>query len=791
MITDGVVDRLLAYEASKHDIEARQIHLDGVVQGVGFRPTVFRLAAEHGLAGWVLNSASGLDVWVEGPASAVESFCRELIGHPPKLARITRQEILPREPEGFESFTIRHSESQGAAEVLISPDVATCDECLGEVTDPADRRFGYPFTNCTNCGPRYTIVMDLPYDRASTTMKKFPMCPTCQREYDDPAFRRFHAQPNACPVCGPRLKLLDSQREEIAGEPLAETRRMLGRGKIMAVKGLGGFHLACNAKDPEAVRLLRQRKRREYKPFAVMARDLETIKRFCRVSEAEREMLEGVAAPIVILDRVNDEDLPVAYLAPGISTLGVMLPYTPLHHLLFQDGLELLVMTSANISDDPLVTENDEAIEKLAEIADAFLLHDRDIFSRCDDSVLRVIDDRPMFSRRARGYVPLPVDLPLEGPTVLACGGEIKNTFALTRGREAYPSQHVGDLEHYRNYQQFLFGVPHLEGILKVNPQVVAYDLHPEYAASRYGRSRTELFQVPVQHHHAHLASCMAEHRLTGDALGVICDGTGYGTDGGIWGFEFLLGGYGGYERLGHLAYVPLVGGETSIRRPERMAYAFLLSSLGAEAGALAERFLPGLSEEELRMIPLQIERRLNTWPTSSCGRLFDGVSGLLGVCREVGYEGQAAIELETLAEKALGRKMLPSREMWELAGKVYRMEAEGGLLAWGPLWRELVDDLLAGTPSEMMALRFHLAVAEGIIRMVSKIRAETGVSRVVLSGGSWQNRILLRASRYRLEQEGFEVYSQHLVPPNDGGIALGQAAVALARYREQSAVND
>ena len=470
---------------------ARQIHLEGVVQGVGFRPQVFRLAQQHGLKGWVLNSTSGLDIWVEGTAAAVELFCREIMERPPRLARITRREITPGEVRGFDSFEIRHSDPRGRKDTLISPDVAVCEECRKEVMEAGDRRHGYPFTNCTNCGPRFTIVFDLPYDRANTTMAGFPMCPRCQQEYDDPANRRFHAQPNACPACGPQAALLDRRGEQLAGEALALARRMLREGKVVAVKGLGGFHLAVDALNGEAVRLLRQRKRREHKPFAVMARDLEVVRRYCRLTEEEQRLLQDAAAPIVILDRLPDCGLPVEYLAPGINTLGVMLPYTPLHCLLFAEGLELLVMTSANVSDDPLVTDNGEALARLAGLADYFLMHNRDIFSRCDDSVVRLVDGRTLFGRRARGYVPLPLALPQEGPPVLACGGEIKNVFALTRGREAYLSQHIGDLEFYGNYRQFLSGIPHLENILKVTPQVVAFDLHPEYASSRYARSPT------------------------------------------------------------------------------------------------------------------------------------------------------------------------------------------------------------------------------------------------------------------------------------------------------------
>jgi len=774
--------------------EARYVHFEGIVQGVGFRPLVYRLAVQWDIKGWVLNSASGLEIWAEGSPESVEGFIRELTLSPPPLARILRQKITLEEPRGFSRFEIRHSDDRGKKEALISPDVAICPDCYREINDPQDRRYGYPFTNCTNCGPRYTIVMDIPYDRENTTMRKFPMCARCRQEYEDPLHRRFHAQPNACPDCGPQVELVRRRGEAPlarGAEALAEARRQLKRGAIVAVKGLGGFHLACNAASRDAVKELRARKQREYKPFAVMARDTAAVRRYCRLSEEEEKLLKSPAAPIVILDRQEDGLLPVEVLCPGINTLGVMLPYTPLHCLLFDEELEILVMTSANLSDDPLVTDNEEAFERLAGIADFFLLHNRDIFSRCDDSVVRWVKGDVQFVRRARGYVPFPVTLPLQGASVLACGSDLKNTFCLTRGREAYLSQHLGDLEYYGNCQQFYQAVPHLMRLLQIAPEIVAYDLHPEYASSRYGRSRGELKAVEVQHHHAHMASCLAENQVSPEAsvLGVICDGTGWGADGAIWGFEFLLGGYRDFRRAGHLAYLPLLGGEESIRRPQRMAYAYLLRFLKEEAKALGERFLYDLTAEEMALLDIQYRRGFNSWPTSSCGRLFDAVSAWLGICSRVGYEGQAAVELETAAENAARRAgadfAARPEALREIAGRVYpaRWE-EGEVLLLDPAgwWEGAVEDFVQGVPREVIALRFHLAVAEGIVQTVLMLAQRYGFSQVALSGGTFQNRLLFQAVTRGLEEKGFTVLRQRLVPPNDGGLSLGQAAVALAK---------
>lgn len=859
-------------------IIARKLHLEGIVQGVGFRPLVFRLAKKYALTGWVLNSSRGLEIWVEGREAEVQNFCDEIFRDPPRLARVLNQVITNEAVQGHPEFVIRHSQAMDGKLVLISPDVATCADCYSEIRDPKDRRYAYPFTNCTNCGPRYTIIQDVPYDRRNTTMQKFPMCPQCQAEYDDPSNRRFHAQPNACPICGPALQLLDREGRDLTlaislGEALPdyqiglqEARRLLKNGSILAVKGLGGFHLACDAQNAEAVRQLRQRKRRDYKPFALMARDLAVARKYCRISVDEERWLLDPASPIVIAD-IRDlafaqADLPLEFLAPGLNTLGIMLPYTPLHQLLFEDDLELLVMTSANLSDDPLVTENQEALVRLRDIADYFLVHNRDIFNRCDDSLVRRAGGRNQFYRRARGFVPFPVPLAEDGPVVLGVGGELKNTFALTRKKEAYLSQHLGDLNHWGNYQQFLEAIPRLEKMLEVQAAAVAYDLHPDYASTRYARGRQDLVQVGIQHHHAHLASCMAENQTQDPALGVICDGTGYGTDGTIWGFEFLYGDCRGFARLGNLRPLPLPGGEASIRRPGRMALANLWQLLGeATAREWAGQLPLGLSPEEIEILFRQLARGINTFETSSCGRLFDAVAGFLGVCPQVGYEGQAAVELETLAGQALGLAEAVAREdrfadvpaypfsllnladretvsalnvpvlnapVWETpritwpkpseaVGEPTLIEPDSGRLEarvnpssevgpaiygsvsggsklrnglgpyWldpTPMWRELLADYQRGESQSLMALRFHLGLTEGITQACQKLQAEIGFKQVVLSGGVFHNRILLTGLLKKLSACGLSVLTHQLVPPGDGGISLGQAAIARAVLR-------
>ncbi len=617
-----------------------KIRINGIVQGVGFRPHVFRLATELGLDGWVLNSSYGVFIEIEGPKSLLDQFIDRVINAPPPLARIQSYEVEQAEPSGYDGFIIKKSEPDQGREVMVSPDIAICDECKKEVQDAQDRRYLYPFTNCTNCGPRFTIIKDLPYDRGNTTMASFSMCGPCQQEYENPLHRRFHAQPNACPACGPQVSLRDRWGNRVEESALD----LLKQGFILAVKGLGGFNLAVDARNGDAVVALRQRKRRDAKPFAVMVRDLDTAHKYCQINAQEENYLVSPQAPIVVLEAKSDNGLPGDAIYPNLTTLGVMLPYTPLHFLLFDQELDILVMTSANISDEPLIVDNQEAMEKLDNVADYFLIHNREIYNPCDDSVITVSDQgTPHFYRRARGYVPGAIHLSTSSSPVLAVGSELKNTFCVTRGAEAYISQHWGDLNHYHNYVNFLNAIERFKSMLAVEPAVIAHDLHPEYQATRWAKSQTGVRLIGVQHHHAHLASVMAENGLDGEVLGLICDGTGWGVDGTIWGGEILQGGYENYTRVGHLKKLPLIGGDLSSRRPYRMALMYLIAAMGEEAIQQIPNILPDLPAIEGDFI-LQRFHNQSEIQTSSCGRLFDAVGALLGIRSVNHYEGQAAI---------------------------------------------------------------------------------------------------------------------------------------------------
>lgn len=742
-----------------------RIKITGIVQGVGFRPHVYRLAMENRIRGWVLNSSAGVVIEAEGDQADVENFCRMMMESPPPLAVIRTFEKTGIEYRGFKEFTILMSEDKEAKTASISPDIAICEDCKREVKDHKDRRFGYPFTNCTNCGPRFTIIKDVPYDRDKTTMAPFPMCPECREEYENPLHRRFHAQPNACPICGPHINVMDAGGNEIAKGPV----ELLKEGHIIAVKGLGAFHLAADATNPNAVRELRNRKRRDAKPFAVMARDLDTARKYCFVDDKEARWLTSPQAPIIILEEKTDSLLPADIIHPGISTLGVMLPYTPLHYLLFDQELDLLIMTSANISDEPLIIDNDEAIEKLSGIADYFVVHNREIFNPCDDSVARATALGTLhFIRRARGFVPRGIKLPFAAQPVLALGGEMKSTFCITREDEAFVSQHWGDLNHYLNYRKFLEGIPRFKKMLAVEPVLLVHDLHPNYMTTRWANEQSDIKKIAVQHHYAHLVSAMAENGLDEEVLGVICDGTGWGTDGAVWGFEILKGDYRGFSRLAHLKYLPLPGGDLTIKRPYRMALVYLSQAMGDKGIELAEKYLPDLGEEEKRLLVGQINSRLQV-PTSSCGRLFDAVSAFLGVCGINRYEGQAAIELEAAA--AVGRNVGPYR---------YSLGREDGMLVMDvfPLWQDMAEDHQQGRPVPEIAAGFHSTLVEMMTDALCSLRDETGIKKVVLSGGVFHNQLLLVQLTQDLIENGFIPYQQTLVPPGDGGISLGQAAV-------------
>ncbi len=779
---------------------AVRIHIRGVVQGVGFRPFVYNLAAGLGLEGWVLNSSSGVEIEALGPAAALEAFVRRLEAEAPPLARIEEVQVTLLDPAAVQlsqpgAFVIRHSEGRPGEFLPISPDVAICDDCLRELFDPTDRRYRYPFINCTNCGPRFTIIRDIPYDRPNTTMAPFQMCPDCQAEYDNPADRRFHAQPNACPVCGPQVwlqvgKRVLARREEA----IRAAREMLQAGRIVAVKGLGGFHLACDATADAPVALLRERKGRVDKPFALMSFDLPAVERCCHLNDEEHALLTSRERPILLLRARSDG--PISPLvAPGQRHLGVMLPYTPLHYLLLEPADDFpiaLVMTSGNYSEEPIVTSNEEALTRLAGLADAFLLNDRAIHARCDDSVTRIFRGVELPLRRSRGYAPYPVRLPVSTRPTLAVGADLKNTFCLTRERYAFLSQHIGDMEKYETLEFLSQMVVQLARTFRVRPEVVVVDMHPAYLSGRYGRDLVEggalagegrevladeATLLPVQHHHAHIAACMAENGLDGGrpVIGLALDGTGYGTDGAIWGGEVLVADYRTFRRAGHLRYMPLPGGDAAIRRPWRVALAYLWA-----AGLPWEEDWPpvaAVSREERDLLRRVLERGLNVVPTSSCGRLFDAVAALAGLRQEITYEAQAAMELEGVVEPT-EEGLYPFPLEWE--GGVWLADPR-------PLLRAVVRDVRTGVPAGRIAARFHNALADLLLRFCQKVRQEAGLEEVALSGGAFQNVTLLEKVVPALEAAGFAVHTHRLVPPNDGGVSLGQAAIAQGGRMEEA----
>ena len=748
-----------------------RVQIQGIVQGVGFRPFVYRLASRLSLAGWVMNIPAGVILEAQGKEATLAEFVTDLREQAPPLAVIDTlhsETIEPRNPEK-EGFAIRPSGGTGE-QVQIAPDGDVCDDCLAELFDPGDRRYRYPFINCTNCGPRYSIVRGVPYDRSLTTMAEFPMCGACRSEYEDPLHRRFHAQPNACPKCGPQLRLLDSRGRELSGDPLSAAIELLKKGQILAVKGLGGYQLAVDATNQAAVAELRRRKQRDQKPFALMAPDLAAAANLAEYDATAAKLLQGPERPIVLLSKRQPN--PIApQVAPGNGYFGVMLPGTPLHHLLLRDQFSALVMTSGNLSDEPICYRDEDALEQLAGIADAFLGHDREIHVRNDDSVIRVFRGQPVFLRRARGYAPRPVVLPASQPKVLAVGAELKNTVCLTRGDQAFVSQHLGDLQNSATLASLKETVDHLQQILRIRPQLVAHDLHPDYLSTSYAETLSELPHVAVQHHHAHLASCMAEHRLEGEVIGVIFDGTGFGPDGTIWGGEFLAGGYQSFERRGHLSPIPLPGGDAAIRQPWRMGLAWLHQLFGEKLFELALPCTEALAESERPLFIQMLKKGINAPLTSSCGRLFDAVASLLGLRQEVAYEGQAAIELEALAETAP-----KTRDPYPYTLK----ERDGRLvLDFGDLLRQLVSEVQNDQPRNLLARRFHQSLAAASGAVCEQIRAATGLERVVLSGGVFQNRLLSEELCHILEQNNFQVFTQRLMPPNDGGLALGQAIIA------------
>jgi len=803
------------------ELRRAKLHITGIVQGVGFRPFVYGLAVRFALAGWVRNTSAGVDIEVDGTQETLDAFVLALKTELPPLARIDSFYVsFSRAGTGttvgtpglFTAFEIINSKAVEGAFQPISPDVCVCDDCLRELFDPADRRYRYPFINCTNCGPRFTIITDIPYDRPNTTMAPFAMCPDCAAEYQNPLDRRFHAQPVACPVCGPKVWLewtIDDGRQTVEGDrAIHAAQKMLAEGKILAVKGLGGFHLACDATNAEAVAELRRRKLRVDKPFALMMPDIVTIEKHCIVSHAERELLESRQRPIVLLRRKPESNI-TTQVAPKQDTLGVMLPYTPLHYLLLnadrvispyavhsqrnvsQRSLIALVMTSGNLSEEPIATGNDEVRERLSTLADAFLMHNRDIRTRCDDSVVRALGITELgdqetespnhlipdylfptyFLRRSRGYAPDSLQLPFEVPSILATGPELKNTYCLTRERYAFLSHHIGDMENYETLRSFEDGINHFERLFRIQPEAIAYDLHPNYLSTRYALERAERENLPaigVQHHHAHIAACMADNGMDGSrpVIGLAFDGTGYGDDGAIWGGEFFVADYAGYERKFHLAYFPLPGGDAAIKRPARTALA-LLWSLGLDWD---EELAPAreLCYEDRIALRVQLERGLNTPQTSSLGRLFDAAAALAGVRQKVNYEAQAAIEFESALDRT--------------ESGAYRFEVQNETLNVRPAIAALLADIHSGASVPVLSARFHNGVADMIRQTCGQIRRETGLKEIMLSGGVWQNMALLERAMRGLRADGFVVYIHRQIPANDGGLSLGQALVGAAR---------
>jgi hydrogenase maturation protein HypF len=754
-----------------------RIQVCGIVQGVGFRPFVYSLARRHSLKGLVLNNTSGVLIDVEGDGDAIGQFIEEIRREAPPLALVESIEpYYDLDPTHYEVFRIVESADAGEKFVPVSADVATCADCLREMLDPADRRYRYPFINCTNCGPRFTIIEATPYDRARTTMRDFRMCAECRAEYENPLDRRFHAEPIACWTCGPRLRLTDARGraaefDETDGtDIIGHVRRLLLSGKIVAVKGVGGYHLACDASNAAAVERLRGRKYREDKPFALMAASVEVVRRHCDVSEAEEALLTSARRPVVLLARKRDSNLPAA-IAPGVGTLGFMQPYTPLHQLLLEDLERPLVMTSGNVSDEPICYEDGDARARLHSIADYLLLHDRRIKMRTDDSVARIHDGREMVLRRARGYAPAPVTVAFKfGREILACGAELKNTFCLARDRHAFVSHHIGDLENLETLRSYEQGIEHFKRLFQLRPGVVAYDLHPEYLSTKYALALDEEFErVGVQHHHAHVASCMADNRIEGEVIGVAMDGLGFGADGRMWGGEFFVADFLRAERVAHLDYVPMPGGARAVREPWRMAAVYLHRTFGDDFLNLNLPFVRKLDRRAWSALRGMTKSGTNSPDTSSMGRLFDAVAGLLCLRSAVNYEGQAAIELETKADRACEH------------GYEFGFDESGVIKAEGVV-RTATEDLLEGLAPATVSAKFHQGVAALVASVARRVREERRINRVVLSGGVFQNMLLLGRARRALTSDGFEVFTHRRVPTNDGGISLGQAAIANAR---------
>lgn len=790
-----------------------RIHITGIVQGVGFRPFLYNLANKHKLKGFCLNNSQGILIEVQG--EMIDAFIQEIKTSPPPLSKIEKltSQVLVSE-ETFKNFSIRQSTPLSYQDnfTLISPDIATCQDCLKELFDPENRRYLYPFINCTNCGPRYSIIRDTPYDRSTTTMNSFTMCEECEYEYHNPLNRRFHAQPNACSQCGPRVWLIDiSKKPNVHNSAtnytaIQDAKKLLREGAIIAIKGLGGFHLACDAANDDAVKKLRERKRRSNKPFALMAPDIETIEGFCSVSEEEKTILKGRTRPIVILEKLSINPISKS-VALHNRHFGVMLPYTPLHHLLFnpkETNLTTLVMTSGNQSEEPIVISNDEAIERLSPITHFFLLHDRDIYMRVDDSIARSIKLKTVSDagleitdfksktqnlksafqiiRRARGFVPEPIDLEEELGEILACGAELKNTFCLTKGKKAILSQHIGDLQNYNTLEFFQESLKNIKNSFQINPEIIAHDLHPDYMSTRFALDYAVQMDipdariVPVQHHHAHIVSCMAEHCLNGEVIGIAFDGTGYGLDGKVWGGEFFTANKGSFIRKAHLQYIPMPGADKAIKEPWRMAIAYLYQTFGDKALDSLPSFFKRFSLKDVDVIISMIKKDINSPLTSSAGRLFDAISSLLGITDIITFEGEAAIELERIADRG---------DKKEHKSYPFQIISENPLVInLKSLIKSIVEDFKNGVEISTISYNFHNTLARTVLEISRILEKQCGIKDVILSGGVFQNKLLLSMAIEQLEEEDFKVWYHEKIPSNDGGISLGQAVVAWERVK-------
>ena len=751
----------------------KNIIIKGIVQGVGFRPFIHKLVSIYQLHGWVLNSDLGVEIDIEGKDTDLNKFIIDIPKKLPPLAKIEEMRIKDLPLVGYIGFSIKKSISKKENNfVLVSPDISICQDCLEELFNPKNRRFRYPFINCTNCGPRFTIIKDIPYDREKTTMDEFKMCPICQKEYENIEDRRYHAQPNACEICGPVVSFYKNKKKLQIKDPVKEAINRLKQGEIGAIKGLGGYHLACDATNDQAVSRLRRLKNREAKPFAIMSPDIEKIKRFCLIEPEEEELLTDRARPIVLLKKKKNYQVISTQVAPNNNYLGVMLPYTPLHYLLLRDHFLALVMTSGNFSEEPIISDNQEAFEKLDKVVDFFLAYNRNIYNRCDDSVIKFINNEPMFFRRSRGYVPYPVTLDFKIKEVMALGGELKNTISFSKENYVFPSQYFGDLKSLETLNFLKESIKKLEKIFRVNPKIIACDLHPDYLSTQYAEEIAQANNLElkkIQHHHAHIASCMAENNIKETVIGVAYDGTGYGDDDNIWGGEFLVCNFKKYTRMGHLQYYPLPGGDKAITEPWRMTYSYLYSIFGQKAKTLNIDFIKRRDYNKLLVIEKMIDKKINSPLTSSCGRLFDAISSLIGIEDEISYEGQAAMELESICLPKINNSYgfdIIEKE------KEYIIEPKKIIV-------EVIRDLKKGIDKGIMAAKFHNTVAQFTLKLCVKIREKTKINKVAISGGVFQNKYLTEKVISLLESREFVVFSHKKVPPNDGGISLGQAVIA------------